>query len=487
MGATSAKLHPSDSFQHREGSKNGISVVSPLIKDAVTDFCSEPSMANIYQDEMSTKVKNISPIKEGGSDGSDFSSSLPAEKIKSDLLIFTSEMPQSSAEECTNAPNLPPNNPNEDIEEVKNDDELFQANEQIKNHVQIFAAKELELTSVKPPLVHDLPLIVEDVTEFGEIVEVKEEPLVEKVPAPTRLMDFEIFRTCDGIPKYSDVKHLISHLVDIDRDNSLIVYISHSWLRRNNESFQWDGAPHPDNAQRDKFSHCVKGIQNIIDTMAVDMKKCYVWIDYMSTDYTNDLISSETLKQNIACADVIFTPVRHPATLPHPGLSDDDCVTSYVRFKERLDRDGRRAYLNRSWCRVEMLYAANIPVVPNTCLCVQRYSRFRGILRHCCKQKRRAHLYCGFDQFDADIQPYYMAPILPNKFEGKYNPLTGHLTNRADLETIRVLIEELKPLIRPSAAGYVGDRNEAGKKHGKGVQTFESFSEYEGTATYSEF
>lgn len=50
---------------------------------------------------------------------------------------------------------------------------------------------------------------------------------------PIRLIDFDSFVAHAEFPRFPDQENLVTTLDDIDRNNSLIVFVSHCWLRVN--------------------------------------------------------------------------------------------------------------------------------------------------------------------------------------------------------------------------------------------------------------
>lgn len=85
------------------------------------------------------------------------------------------------------------------------------------------------------------------------------------------LIDFEAFAAREEMPRYPEDRALCQDLKDVDRDNALVVFISHSWLRGAPAADGWNGRPHPDNAEHEKFRLCRSGVQKIWDSMAPDM------------------------------------------------------------------------------------------------------------------------------------------------------------------------------------------------------------------------
>ena len=70
---------------------------------------------------------------------------------------------------------------------------------------------------------------------------------------PIRFIDFELLSSLTSFPRYPDQKSIVLNMDDIDLENSLIVFISHCWLRPNPSAEGWSGKPHPDNDKNEKF------------------------------------------------------------------------------------------------------------------------------------------------------------------------------------------------------------------------------------------
>lgn len=101
-------------------------------------------------------------------------------------------------------------------------------------------------------------------------------------------------------------------------------------------------------------------------------------------------------------------------------------------------------------CRLEMLYAANIPVVPSS-----RFVRFAAGLRIAAEAGRRPHLLYGTKESVKLKMPIVLPPLL-NSYLDEYNPATGHLTVDSDREKIMELMEVLKSYMKQSSYGYNG-------------------------------
>ena len=56
-----------------------------------------------------------------------------------------------------------------------------------------------------------------------------------------------------GFPRCPDGLGLCVNLESIDRSTAFVVFVSHCWMRGYDGAEGWDGRPHPDNAQHEKF------------------------------------------------------------------------------------------------------------------------------------------------------------------------------------------------------------------------------------------
>jgi hypothetical protein len=65
--------------------------------------------------------------------------------------------------------------------------------------------------------------------------------LQEKQYATVKLIDFEYFCSLSSYPRYLDNKSLLVDFQKIDRNDSLIIFISHRWLRGWSGADGWNG------------------------------------------------------------------------------------------------------------------------------------------------------------------------------------------------------------------------------------------------------
>lgn len=301
-------------------------------------------------------------------------------------------------------------------------------------------------------------------------------------PLPAiRMIKFENMVKLKTFPRCPDNMDLTCELSKLDRNNSFLVFISHCWLRGYPGAEGWDGRPHPDNASDDKFKLCVSGIQKLKQSMAHRMKECYVWLDFGCINQDgNPAGELEQLDKIVQCCDCIFTPIldREHASWQLPA----NFKNWFVEYQAKLWNDGPHAYLNRGWCRVEMLYAANIPILENTHSKEKRHTMFEAGLAYHCGNNRRPHFLYGTKEHEGvNVIPYLLPPLQHSYFTD-YHPLKGNLSVASDVEHIEQLIAELQPYIDATKikVGYKGDLNKQGKRHGHGMLIMDNGDIYEG-------
>jgi len=294
-----------------------------------------------------------------------------------------------------------------------------------------------------------------------------------------RLIDFEKFKAFGGFPRYPDNKDItivLNEFIESNLyDDSLIVFVSHRWLRSWDGAEGWDVRAHPDDAKGSKFQLCIDGIERLKSSQASEMKYCYLWIDYSCIDQDNNAMGELKLLDKITqICDIIFTPIYDP----HPESLK--LSSSYFNHFERYAMTGwigtDHSYVNRGWCRIEMFYAANIPLllsiptsnddaINHEC---SRVNKFQNGLAFHCKEGRRPHMMYSSYHVYQRIEPAMLTP-LQNSWFDEYNPVNGHLSTESDREIIRGLVEPLKPFMKT-----------VNLKHGQGKYIHATGDFYEG-------
>eukprot|EP01038_Epipyxis_sp_PR26KG_P003957 gene3957-5674_t len=134
------------------------------------------------------------------------------------------------------------------------------------------------------------------------------------------------------------------------------------------------------------------------------------------------------------------------------------------------------AYLNRGWCRIEMMYAANIPLENDN---PQRIAKFKAGLLNSIQNGRRPHLLYGTRESSIITCPPRHLPPMQNSWFDNYSPVKGKLTKESDRVHIQQLIDDIEPTMKRVNEGYEGEYKN-GKMHGKGVFIFSNGEVYDG-------
>lgn len=312
---------------------------------------------------------------------------------------------------------------------------------------------------------------------------------------PIRLVDFDVFKKLGEIPRLGSGESMPSApstadltvpLTSIDRGKTFIVFISHSWMAGwdglgkegqvvdEQMADEWRGYPHPDNKANAKFKLQVEGIQWLIKTMAPGCKT-YIWQDFSCMDQNGSpAVDLKQLDKIMEMSDCIFTPIVDPNhdTWDYPPGGWHDYFTQYAAKSFSV---GPNAYVNRAWCRVEMLYAANIPLRES-----EIDYKFRAGLQDAMKMNLRPHYLYGNKEKRNGVPPYQIPALAKTHLES-LSPVAciSNLTAASDAEKIHSLMTELQPYLK-KAEGYKGAKSEDGKRHGWGKGTYANGDIYEG-------
>jgi hypothetical protein len=285
-----------------------------------------------------------------------------------------------------------------------------------------------------------------------------------------RLITFKDFIQLGSFPRYPDKKHLTVSLEELSIEqynSSLIVFISHCWLRGWSGAEGWDGIPHPDNFEGGKYRLCVEGIQKIFYYLAPGMRDCYIWLDYGCIDQDGDPATEVKLRLDkiIQVCDCIFTPIfdeKHESwKLPEITFN------WFADYKSQAWNGGQFSYLNRGWCRIEMFYAANVPLFSDN---EERTRKMDAGLKIHRENGTRPHIIYGSRESAKESSCVIFLPPLQKDYFKMYHPEQGHLTKSSDKTTIRQLIENLQSYMKTESycLGYTGEMK-AGFMHGRGI------------------
>jgi hypothetical protein len=292
-----------------------------------------------------------------------------------------------------------------------------------------------------------------------------------------RIIPFSAFISLGRFPRFPDDSHCTMSLGKLtveEYDRSLIVFVSHCWLRGWSGAEGWDGRPHPDTVDGDKYKLCVDGIGKIMTSMASGMQNCYLWLDFGCIDQDGDPAGElRMLDKIISVCDCLFTPIFDK---DHEQWQFPAAIYNYYDDYLSSVWNGQQfSYMNRGWCRIEMFYAVNVPLLKNS---LSREAKFKAGLAYHRSQGRRPHLLYGNKEVVERRNPHVLPP-LQNSYYEKYSPIEGFVSIETDKETITRLVKELEPFMKKADVGYEGEYKD-GKYHGKGKYTYVDGSVYEG-------
>ena len=287
-----------------------------------------------------------------------------------------------------------------------------------------------------------------------------------------RFVDFDVFKAQSGMPRFPDNRDLCVPTSEIDRNKSLIVFISHTWVRSWSGAPGYDTKPHPDSKGAEKFKLCVEGIDLILKQYTPKIKKCYLWLDYSCLDQDDDPAAEVLFRFDklIEYCDCLFTPIYLPDTNP-----DASADRAHYGNYQALDWNGKHGYLNRAWCRLEMFFGANVPLIHDP----DRQYVFSSGAVHFPAKGIRPHFIYGTSESKLG-KPPILRTYIPNFLISDFNPLQGILTNdKHDRPIISQLLTMLEPYLKASKSGYYGDRKD-GRMDGKGLFRYPDGSTYDG-------
>ncbi len=158
-------------------------------------------------------------------------------------------------------------------------------------------------------------------------------PTVDEMLQNIRLIEFEDFLELGTFPRFPQCHRIVKTLNTL----SIQSYNGH------------------------KFKLCVDGIRFIKQNMAPGMEKCYIWLDFGCIDQDgNPAGELKMLDKIVEISDCIFTPIYDPD--PTSWKLPPFINNMYKEYASPAWIGTPHSYLNRGWCRVEMFYAANIPL-----------------------------------------------------------------------------------------------------------------------------
>ena len=307
---------------------------------------------------------------------------------------------------------------------------------------------------------------------------------------PIHFYDLEILRRIDRFPRSPEDRHYSTPFHEINREKALFVYLSHVWIRpyKNSDNPGYSSNPrhklraHPDTPDNDKLKLIVESCDKIITKWAPEMK-CYIWIDYGCVDQNNSSAKNEELKrlnEIISACDIILTPLFEPTTSRTNWYEKSGAAYSIINWFEHYASPSWKgfpnSYLERAWCRVEMMLARIVPLYPLHA--PNRVFEFKGSLHTSCLNSHRPHIIYGTNEHLRGLPPI-MLQSLPMSWFAAHPPESGYCTIKSDRFLIKYLVDLVSSLIDEKSKGYIGDRKD-GKREGWGTYTYSNGDVYEG-------
>jgi hypothetical protein len=115
---------------------------------------------------------------------------------------------------------------------------------------------------------------------------------------PINFILFSDYKALGRTPRYPDDADICRHSGSINLEETFVIFISHCWLRGWNGAQDFDGRPHPDTVNHDKYqltgthsstyslthlltpSLPVLAIEKLMSQFAPGFSHCAVWLDY---------------------------------------------------------------------------------------------------------------------------------------------------------------------------------------------------------------
>jgi hypothetical protein len=265
------------------------------------------------------------------------------------------------------------------------------------------------------------------------------------------LISYEDFVSLDQFPRCPENNSLLVDLMDVDLTNSFIIFVSHCWLRGYPQAPGYADRPHPDDASHHKYFLCKEGIEKIRQNLTVTATsggisglKCYIWMDFSCIHQDqNPAGELEHLDDIIKYSDCLFTPIvdENTSLWEYCHTNEGD----FYDYKATGWCQGEHSYIQRAWCRIEMFYAANIPLSKHV---QTKLPKFRHGLKTALENQHRPHFLYGTRESRLSLNPIQLQPLCKEySFFEKYHPCRGSVSVASDVSKIKELVDELKPYL----------------------------------------
>ena len=301
---------------------------------------------------------------------------------------------------------------------------------------------------------------------FGHMAVAK--ALEEESTSELLVMGFEDFRSAGHFPRFPDSKPLLKPWSSLDASSSLNIYISHTWFEDKD----------PDNAYNEKYRLCVDATEKL---MAIaNVSSGYLWMDSMCSSMRDP--SSSHLKHLWAVmefCDCMLTPV---ITHGEPEFVAFTGPLSYFSdYKSYLWNGNERAYVNRAMCRLDMFFAAAVPLTQQQ---KAKGEKFKAGLSVALKEGRRAHVLYGAKEKRERANPHFLPPLQHSYLEA-LNPVAGYVRDAGEQQLMKSIMQTMEPYVKRPQSTFNGHyvlKSSVGDQ--KGLRVYLNGDVYEGGHLY---
>jgi hypothetical protein len=300
---------------------------------------------------------------------------------------------------------------------------------------------------------------------------------------PIRLIDFDDFKLMGQYPRFPEDKKYVQDVSTLDLSDAFVIFVSHLWLRSRPSMENYKQYPRPDTEDNKQYKLCVAGVENLLVSNKIALKKCFLWIDYGCVDQGDLEVLAEKDHTNkvdhIKAVDPRMGQIMHHCDCM---LTPDTDLAELVRTNSLWDREkvahaGHGGYLNRGWCILEMFYATFIPLSRASQAKQKHVSR---AVEHAFDLKKRPHFVFGEKEMVHDKAPL-IVPVMRRSAMQTRDPVKGYFTHEEDVKVVKILMKELAyHYMKPVKLGYQGNTDAEGLRHGHGRYEFPSGAVYEG-------
>ncbi len=305
---------------------------------------------------------------------------------------------------------------------------------------------------------------------FGHIAVAK--ALHQESSSELLVIGFEDFKAAGHFPCFPESKPLLRPLSSLDTSGALNIYISHTWFEEKNHDRD------PDNAYNEKYRLCVDAAEKLMAIAHVDSS--YLWMDSMCSTM-NDLspLHLKHLWAVMEFCDCMLTPIishGEPEFIAFTGP-----LSYFSDYKSHLWNGSERAYVNRAMSRLEMFFAAAVPLTPTQSA---KSEKFKAGIGMALKEGRRAHVLYGAKEKRERANPHFLPPLQHSYLES-LNPAAGYVHDASQLVLVKEILATMEPYIKIPQSTFNGHhvwKSSVGDR--KGLRVYRNGDVYEGEHLY---